>query len=35
MDQLANCKQSMLYAFNLYDNVDDAEAYHSIFAYTA
>ncbi|KAJ6127736.1 chitinase [Penicillium samsonianum] len=35
MDQLASCKQSILYAFNLYDNVDDAESHHLIFACTS
>jgi hypothetical protein len=32
MDQIANCKQSMFFAFNLYDKVDGAKFHHRIFA---
>ncbi|KAJ5519173.1 Peptidoglycan-binding Lysin subgroup [Penicillium expansum] len=35
MNRLANCNQAMLYGFNLYDDVDDADSYHRIFACTA
>lgn len=35
MDQLESCKQAMFYSFNLYDDVDDAESHHRIFACAA
>ena len=35
MNRLAKCDQAMLYGFNLYDDVDDADSHHRIFACTA
>ncbi|KAJ5415834.1 hypothetical protein N7465_004529 [Penicillium sp. CMV-2018d] len=35
MKQLAKCDQPMFYGFNMYDDVDDADSYHRIFACTA
>ncbi|CAG8890307.1 unnamed protein product [Penicillium egyptiacum] len=35
MDQLARCKETMFYSFNVYDNVDETDSLHRIFACTA
>ncbi|CAG8003003.1 unnamed protein product [Penicillium nalgiovense] len=34
LNRLGKCDQPMLYSFNLYDDVDDADSRHSIFACT-
>ncbi|CAG8207143.1 unnamed protein product [Penicillium salamii] len=34
LNQLAKCHQSMFYGFNLYDDVDDTDSHHRIFACT-
>ncbi|KAJ6445148.1 Lysine--tRNA ligase [Purpureocillium lavendulum] len=33
-EQLNSCKQAMFYSFNLYDNVDETDSHHQIFACT-